>query len=253
MIDYTLGIPILNKPELLYKLLESIPSIHFPKKLIIIDNGKNEIDFERPKLKRYILEGVDVKVINTFYNWGVSKSWNYIINESIDEHPVMISNSDIIFSNNTVKQFYDTIQSGYKFVWLKRGYSLFMITKECINSVGYFDENFYPAYVEDLDYAKRILLCEGLKVESLECSDVFHGNGSTVGNDHESPLAYFIRECRDLNNKYYHKKWGDNNDYILPFNKESLSYWTLDKEIFLQKIDIWNKYMENKIDKNELE
>lgn len=244
MREYVLGIPILNKPELLYNLLNSISIDEFPEKLVIIDNGKdNNINiYGNVVLQRYLDNGVVVELFNKYNNLGVSASWNKIIKDNIDDYPVMISNSDIVFAKNTVNLFLDCIDNGYDFVWLQRGYSLFVITKECIDTVGYFDENFYPAYVEDLDYAKRILLSD-LKVEALECSDVFHGNGSTVGDNHESPFAYFIRECRELNNKYYHEKWGINNEYTLPFKNKELSYWELDKELFEKKMLISNKYL----------
>jgi len=241
MKNYVLGIPILNKPYLLYNLLNSISVDEFPKKLVIVDNGNLELDniFE---LKRYRDNDVEVDIIKPEYNWGVSKSWNEIIRDNINDYPVMISNSDIVFAHGTINLFLDFINNEYKFVWLQRGYSLFMITKECIDEIGYFDENFYPAYVEDLDYARRILLHNNLKVEALECSDVIHGNGSTVGDNHESAFAYFIRECRSLNNEYYHKKWGINNEFKLPFTNKPFTYWILDEELFQKKMDIFNKY-----------
>jgi hypothetical protein len=44
-----------------------------------------------------------------------------------------------------------------------------------VQAIGYFDENFYPAYYEDDDYAIRVHLSEKFYAVKLEDTPLMHG------------------------------------------------------------------------------
>jgi len=106
--------------------------------------------------------------------------------------------------------------SNYKIIGDTHNLSLF--SRNWFNSVGYVDVNFYPAYFEDNDYARRGQLL-GMKMYQLQRAKYFHFWSRTIKEDVEKKQEndfYF-----PLNKKYYKEKWGGEpgkETYTLPFN-----------------------------------
>jgi GT2 family glycosyltransferase len=105
-------------------------------------------------------------------------------------------------------------------------FSCFMITKETIDKIGWFDENFRVAYFEDSDYHARIALA-GEKAISTISAIYWHYASKTVQeNDYLKPI---VAEAFKGNKAYFIEKWGHENVgdvpkmlevyYNTPFNK----------------------------------
>jgi GT2 family glycosyltransferase len=83
---------------------------------------------------------------------------------------------------------------------------------------GLFDENFFPAYYEDIDHAYRCKLA-GLDALTCEGTFVHHAGSATIHKNealHEQHHRCFVR-----NQAYYIQKWGGDKGserYALPFN-----------------------------------
>ncbi|EKG02525.1 beta galactofuranosyl glycosyltransferase, putative, partial [Trypanosoma cruzi] len=86
-----------------------------------------------------------------------------------------------------------------------------MLTRLAISTVGYFDENFYPAYVEDVDYSLRLRLL-GFQERNVLYGKFVHRGSSNIrfSNKMELPDALWCRRVRSLSaNKTYAKmKWN---------------------------------------------
>lgn len=87
------------------------------------------------------------------------------------------------------------------------------------DKVGMFDENFFPAYHEDVDYGHRLKLA-GL--EHLICEGTFvqHKGSGSINMNLE--LRELIYETFARNEQYYIRKWGGNcgqEAYTHPFNR----------------------------------
>ncbi|EKF28389.1 beta galactofuranosyl glycosyltransferase, putative [Trypanosoma cruzi marinkellei] len=85
-----------------------------------------------------------------------------------------------------------------------------MLTRLAISTVGYFDENFYPAYVEDIDYSLRLRLL-GFQERNVLYGTFWHRSSSNIrfSDEMELPDALWYRRVRSLSaNKPYAKmKW----------------------------------------------
>jgi GT2 family glycosyltransferase len=113
-----------------------------------------------------------------------------------------------------------------------QGYSCFAILPHTLNIVGYFDENIYPAYLEDCDYSWRCKLA-GLDNSDVPDTQLVHGEAPSWG----SSTIYSNKDFRNkngythgLNFVYYNKKWGGNNGeekFTRPYNDEtnSIKFW----------------------------
>ncbi|KAF8304578.1 hypothetical protein TcBrA4_0048020 [Trypanosoma cruzi] len=86
-----------------------------------------------------------------------------------------------------------------------------MLTRLAISTVGYFDENFYPAYVEDVDYSLRLRLL-GFRERNVLCGKFVHRGSSSIrfSNEMELPDALWYRRVNSLmtNQPYVVMKWN---------------------------------------------
>lgn len=231
--DYPLAIicPVVNCLEYTKQFIESIKT-KLKYKIIIIDNASTDgtTGYLISISKKY-----PIRVIKSSYNMGVSAAWNLGIRTAIEEYHsnyFLIPNNDIILYSKTIDTLINTIQK--KDVVLATSFNIntgdglprnvddtntlikekiteepdfscFMIKKETIEKIGYFDERYYPAYFEDNDYHYRIKVA-GLKAVKTTNSVYFHFGSMTIKNN-ETTRA--LSNNFYLNNKeYYKNKWG---------------------------------------------
>ncbi|ESS60945.1 beta galactofuranosyl glycosyltransferase [Trypanosoma cruzi Dm28c] len=86
-----------------------------------------------------------------------------------------------------------------------------MLTCLAISTVGYFDENFYPAYVEDVDYSLRLCLL-GFQERNVLYGKFVHRGSYNIrfSNKVELPDALWYRRVNSLmtNQPYVVMKWN---------------------------------------------
>lgn len=154
------------------------------------------------------------------YNRGLAKTWNEGIMISEDADVTIIFNDDITFSpgdvdliagasiNGTASEFI-VVCAGWDKIHQARammhGLSCFAIQKAAIDTVGYFDENFWPAYFEDNDFWRR---CTLAGLSHIVCTDtnVIHDRSWTTRNN--AQLAAQNHKTFPGNRQYYLRKWG---------------------------------------------
>lgn len=196
----------------------------------------------------------------------VSESWNYGITkarEDADCKYILIVNNDVIFHPDTIDNLvYFIDKSGYAMVtarnmndgtfkdsdlinlkvpqfneadlapitnWREEGpdFSCFLIKPDLVDKIGWFDENFRPAYFEDNDYHYRMFL-SGLHAKRISTAPYFHYGSKT------SQLNQDVKDSLDKNftkNKlYFIHKWGDSpskcmdgQGFKVPFSNKALS------------------------------
>jgi hypothetical protein len=156
-----LGIPILNRYDLLQRLMASLD--HPIETLAIVDNSGGDGDVGQ-QLQDLQAKGHPliqrIAVARPFGNLGVAGSWNHILT-SFPEAPVaLLANNDVRFTPNALRTALSRIdQHSACFLPLLPGplsFSAFLINHQAWNTLGLFDENFYPAYCEDIDYLERL-------------------------------------------------------------------------------------------------
>jgi hypothetical protein len=190
-------------------------------------------------------------------NWGVAGGWNILLREAFynrNYDGVVIVGSDTQFLNGFWDSFatdlgkYDFIESSHQF-------NCFYMSKDCFDIVGSFDENFYPAYVEDDDY--RIRLQKAKIVYTVNKGSkrlLLHDHSSTVRRNPKYALSSF--KTFPMNKEYMTKKWGGVQDSVPkwkqvfehPFNNPE---WPNDKwllDIEGRKKRLWEDIVEDKND-----
>jgi GT2 family glycosyltransferase len=112
--------------------------------------------------------------------------------------------------------------------------------KDTPEKVGYFDENIYPAYLEDCDYHYRSKLVNTI-TRSVE-THMVHGEapnwGSSTIGDKNGALRKSNHITHGKNYVYYDRKWGGREGgetYQTPFNdpNNSVKFWPEPKDYLL--------------------
>lgn len=156
-----LGVPILNRFDLLERLLRSLD--HPVHTLAIVDNsdGRGE---GRGLLEQLVTRGHPlierVCVATPFRNMGVAGSWNLILRSFPEAAVVLLANNDVQLSPGGLRSALNALSgSAPCFLPMLPGadrFSAFLLTAGAWDLLGLFDENFHPAYCEDADYLERI-------------------------------------------------------------------------------------------------
>jgi len=196
---------------------------------------------------------------------SLSEAWNFGFREAIKDEEckyIFFPNNDVIFHKSTIDNLiYGINKLGYSMVtgsnvepemslsdmlakddfgslefdereitnWREEGpdFSCPLIKRQTLEQVGYFDENYYPAYYEDNDYHLRIIK-SGLHAKRLTTAPYFHFGSMTIKNN--GHLGISSNSCQRL----FIEKWGntpsecmDNKGYEKPFNdnNNSLKFW----------------------------
>jgi len=129
-------------------------------KLVVVDNGHQNITIDHPK----------VEVIVNKENLGVSGSWNQILNHFADAKEVdyvLMLNDDITLAKDQLEKIRKFISKNTSkkmivgpFYWAVWAMSIDFLPTIAYTSKKYFDEGFFPAYYEDNDFHRRVSLLD---------------------------------------------------------------------------------------------
>lgn len=187
-----LGIPTINRKDLLLNALEIYKETWKNREVIIVDNGEQD------------LTGLpdNFTVINEHVNLGVACSWNRIMEHAKKMHThVQILNDDVI-STKTPECIEKWIFDNFADFYRADGYYSFILPVKTYDFLGGFDENFYPAYYEDTDYERRLDLAALFKkIDSFLLPETLLTSKS---GEKDKSLYDKIYMCR----RYYIEKWG---------------------------------------------
>lgn len=183
-----LGVPCISRPDLLERMLHSI-TVDVGE-TIIIDNGAGVVP-------------LDLRPIRLPHNLGVAASWNLIIKLTPKAPWWLISNADVVYAQADLEALCEVMEDPSPAVWTMDGFAAFAINAACVEEVGFFDENYHPAYVEDCDYEYRCKL-RHVPIRELPNS-IHHDTSSTIADD-----FYAVQNARTYNSnvEYHRHKWG---------------------------------------------
>lgn len=189
-----------------------------------------------------LMASVDASVFPIIVdNWnsniGVAKAWNLGLSKSIAYgiDYTLICNDDIVFEKGTIGKMRLAIEQGLTFTSAlntrdftpteeedyddEPDFSCFMVNPyEFINQVGFFDENYFPAYFEDNDMHYRMKQAGFPNMLRRTDAPMFH-KGSVTQN-WEGGMVVSSPQF-EMNRAYYAEKWGGvpgEERYTLPFN-----------------------------------
>ena len=191
-----------------------------------------------------LIESVDEAVVPIIIpNWrdnlGVSKGWNAGMAIAISKgiETVIIVGDDVVFRPQTISKITTPLDKHLLVtatnerdgggevdeVYVEApDYSCFAIRPaDFVNTVGWFDENFTPAYFEDNDMAYRVKLAGKTQMRRLD-APMFH-KGSVTQN--WGGTTYVTTPMFEKNRYYYESKWGGSpgaETFTSPFDNDTI-------------------------------
>lgn len=206
---FAVGIPTLNRRDLLEEALKSYEQDFPTTRIFIVDNGDQGINDTK-----------NVTVFRPGRNMGVAASWNLLCNNIFTTYDYsVILNDDIVWGVKENEMISHIISLftwfNYGFVKSEKEWSFFAMSKNTFTLVGQFDEKYFPAYFEDNDYSYRMQLA-GINTYSSESfNPIVYRNSMTWNLDRTLNLNFMG------NREYYIRKWGGlpgAEIFNIPFN-----------------------------------
>ena len=193
-----LVVPVLARPELLYRMLGSVD--HPIGTTVVIDNGRGVV--EQDDVQDALTGWCDeVYILRMPSNLGVATSWNLGIKSTPFAPWWLISNFDVVWPAGSLERFAGEADRGS--LVLSYGsppWCAFTIGEQIVTDVGLFDEGLHPAYFEDDDLTRRVTAA-GLPLRRSTIP-VHHDNSSTLA------AGYAVRNGTTFadNAEYYGRK-----------------------------------------------
>lgn len=248
MKNYLLGVSAFQNPDLLEKCLKSWPK--FVHRVVFFD-GKNwsNIFKDLIDIKNGFKEDYADFVFTFNNHMGVGGAWNAILNYAFEKNnfdATIICGSDIEFKEGYLESYIEEFEKNkLEFSTARgQGFNCFCMTKKCYETVGQFDLNFWPAYLEDNDFHRRVKL-SGLKDGDIGDDKLIeHFGSATIRKENKYNTAN--GQTFPMNQQQFRKKWGgehyDQNLWKTPYNNSNLTIkdWILDIEEYLLKKKIWD-------------
>lgn len=199
---YLIGIPVISNIHFIEECLASID--YDQVDVALVNNSINEhfVNQINALAVKY-----NVTVVQQPKNIGVAAAWNVLMRamDRCGYLKLLISNSDVTYPAGVLKQAFETdLEDDGSITCVDRSFCSFIVTPQTIEAIGYFDENFYPAYFEDNDFGHRIKLA-GKRIQKLGLK-FEHRDSTTIKNDRIFAVGNSV--TFPMNQAYYQRKWG---------------------------------------------
>ena len=238
-------IPVHNCVEYTCECVKSLAS-RYRLAVIIIDNASTDgtAEFLTEFLKRQWAGAVRNEL-----NLGAAGSWNYGIRfnfQQLGARYMLILNNDTLLHPDCIDKLVDHARNtedglitAYNMApYLPKptdiltaknqlpveiteapDFSCFLLKSSTVEKIGFFDENFQPAYFEDNDYHRRMKLA-GIRAAKTTRALYYHYQSQTKKDNPD--IENEIRHTYLRNEGYYVKKWGGrvgHEQFKTPFNQ----------------------------------
>jgi len=212
------GILIRNCVRYTLRTLSSFHTQH-PHNWIIVDNastdGTVQLLSDLEKIRNQI-------IIRNPENKGVAPGFNQILRRALEDAEckyIFLVNNDIILEPDTLDTLLEFLKANTEYLIVSArntrdfkkepkildntvDFPCCLLTRACVEKVGFFDENFVMAYFEDNDYHERVKRA-GIKNGMVCYAGYYHVGSRTI---HEGGVQ--VSEFFDRNKEYFRKKWG---------------------------------------------
>lgn len=222
-----LSIPVINRPDLLARCIASIDAP--VGRLVVIDNSPT--GGYAAVVEAHVPDCVnDWFVCEPPSNLGVAASWNLAIRTAPAEPWWCIANADTEFGPGDLARLaVEMERGGARWVGCNGDWRVMGISREVVERVGFFDENYHPIYGEDVDYERRCDL-DGIPRYFIQGTST-HAGSAAIRSDERYARAN--RRTHPANHAYHVAKWGGTfrggERFTTPFDSGApLSHWTLD-------------------------
>jgi hypothetical protein len=191
-----LALPILNRYDLAYKMMDTVDTP--VDRFYVVDNGGG-FDRDRPQWAK------EMHVCDPGANLGWGKALNLTILANLHAPWFFFVNSDIEFSPMALAHAEKAMWADLEpAVVMLAGFSAFGLNDKAIEKVGFFDESYHPCYCEDSDWHARAERIGGVNFHHIKSETVHVEGGSVTIKEAGTKNA----QSYPANVAFHEKKWG---------------------------------------------
>jgi GT2 family glycosyltransferase len=224
-----LAVPTLNRLDRLTEMLASVAaSTRQPDRVLIVNNGKQVTDTIAAEWSRQF----ELDIFTPQHNLGVAGSVNFAWRNTPDGWFWLHANDDVVLDTRCIELMVAGAENKISypehltepFIVPEHGegsaFTVFMIKGSLSARLGYFDEQFFPAYAEDNDLGRRMNLI-GVTRLIIPGAAYFHHVSSTLKA--YTPEQEIIHHDQfRANVARYIAKWGGEMDkserFTIPYD-----------------------------------
>jgi GT2 family glycosyltransferase len=226
-----IAVPVYNRIDLLTRLVNSID---VPVgDLLVINNGEPANLSLRDFPTRSPLVSMNSFNQNEA-NLGCAGAWNQAIDHAFNKHHydyLLIFGNDVQFTPGDLQKMHEAVTPETDFVSGNWAFSSWGLTRRGFDKLGWVDENYYPAYLEDGDYWRRVQLANATVASAdthMIHGEAPHWGSSTIFSD--KVFAKVVSDGHGRNWQYHIKKWGGRREgntekFQHPFNDATKPLW----------------------------
>lgn len=201
-----LGFATLSKFDLANRLLDSID---YPvKHLVVVNNsGKKSWQPKQPELVENLWH------IEVPCGLGLTGAWNLIVKATPYAPYWLLVNDDAHFEPGALELIHNQVDpDALNFPEIIPDWSCIALGQKIVETVGLYDERFYPVYFDDNDYQRRIENA-GLEIKRIK-GKVHHDNSSTLNSGYlfanikTFPVNQKLFETKVANDDYSEGNWS---------------------------------------------
>ncbi len=214
--DYSLGmITYVRRFEKFFKPIVHTLEKYFPdveKNYVLNGHYDTEANDKFLKDAKAFLKTTSAQNVVAYQeNQCISKCWNQLVLHS--KAPKVLILSDDITIGRLFRPFFEAQEWMYPAFTINNTWSYYVISKDIIRKVGWFEERFPANGQEDGDYALRMALAKGKSVmPKLHDRNIYCFGINNLGAKNEDPgwkkySASFEERYASANTEFFNKKW----------------------------------------------
>ncbi len=199
-------------------LLAKIREYDENTEIVVAINGEHNKDFDekyRAQILRYLSNQKKIFPVMFPHFRGVSKLWNTIIVHATHDYILML-NDDIMITSETFLQKIKNliVQNQGRTFTINESWSHFLVSREEIDYLGYFDERFIGIGEEDGDISWRYLHEYRQPIKSFKLKEfnnfaedsVYNYKPTNIRSHSGTKYSQFNRDL--IQNKYQYNQYG---------------------------------------------
>lgn len=190
--NFDIGITTFSlRYDFVEKLINKIRELEIDNNIYLVINGEKESEFDddyRKKILSLCLVHKNVFPIFFVEVRGLSKLWNTLIIHSTKDN-ILIMNDDVELINDNIFEVVSNHIETFDYFGLSKingTFSYFVINKELINNLGYFDERLLGFGEEDGDITYRLIEKKNKDVYNLHVQGI-NNIVSNIRHNHIKP------------------------------------------------------------------
>jgi len=209
---------------------------YFPdKQIVCIINGHPNKLKHLAYLKEATqwLSSLNIQYVTFDDHQSLARCWNWILLMSSAQNNLFL-NDDVLVKQDFRHDFENHLQKNHDFFAINNSFSHFLLSKNVVKKVGWFDERFLGIGQEDGDYLIRMAE-QKVNLISLSCRDII--NYVAPGDDPSfQKVSANIGKYSSVNREFMEKKWFFNHlnnsdcDYKINFIWNNEPYKALLKD-----------------------